>query len=962
MKGDAMQRDGYVPPGQWTDSQRHGFVTRRDLRDLLVIEHPWRPSRAGGFGAWETRVTPPKGWRPGMPLFVSFYQSDNYSGAWKEDAWMGTQAFIGHRFKQLLADGHLVWEQDVADEEYAGSITRSFRGEPGRSGYLDPYRVVDIAKHAGREIVLTFRVEDKVASTTPLPEDAYRRFSWSAHDPNVAMKNFYTVVYFGDVRLTLSEEATRPGAEAVAKKASRGRGRGLPKAGISLALTALERLPAPGYPVRSGVPMPEGVVRPGTLFSLRDLRGEAVPVTTTETSHWPDGSVRWVLCEFVARRGGRYRLVPGERPARPGHPVRVRAGADGTTVTNGVLTLKLGKKAGQGVWERLACAGGLDVGAMDLSIKLNRVGWRDAFTARRRRIVVERSSPVCAVVRAEGDMRDGKGQRFGPWYARLHVWAGLPYVLVDWRLVNESDQAMAVLLDWSARIALPDLDGATVDFGPFDPGYDAADAGVKAMGHHGSLERLRELPLHKDSELSCRQEKADQGRLYRNTAWAATTAQAAGFVNLRHPDGGLAGAMRWFAEEFPKGIVVRPDLLSLATLPESANGLDWPHDRPFVRIGRGEAKRQTFAVWLHDGGLAATEAERFNRCVQDAPRLFDRAWFIASGALETGPPRDAPELKGWARVATPEIERTGIGCPRPGHREYWDTAWSNDYRGRTHLGLLQYVETGDPRWFRYFDAACTHNRDVDVIHFCPEHPDWVGACHSYGEDHTSCGPMGNIGSNCDGLLEHHLMTGDPDSLEVARGFARRLLGCNPWGRSAREVGWPLAQMLRWYDQTGDRRFLRKAEALMAAIRAYVEPRRGIFNEIHGCWNYRGAVPFMTGYLAFGLIRHHQTTGDPGTLGLLRRVAAGLFAESRVAKGRFCYSPFPELNAPSGGRSWNALVGGLAGYLYGATGESLYRDWAQECYKGILERSDDPQVSMDMMPVAGWMLKAVVGKA
>lgn len=62
----------------------------------------------------------------------------------------------------------------------------------------------------------------------------------------------------------------------------------------------------------------------------------------------------------------------------------------------------------------------------------------------------------------------------------------------------------------------------------------------------------------------------------------------------------------------------------------------------------------------------------------------------------------------------------------------------------SHLGILQYIETGDPRWFRYFDAACTHNRDVDIIHFCPEHPEWVGACHSYGEDHTTCGPMGNI--------------------------------------------------------------------------------------------------------------------------------------------------------------------------------------------------------------------------
>ena len=119
------------------------------------------------------------------------------------------------------------------------------------------------------------------------------------------------------------------------------------------------------------------------------------------------------------------------------------------------------------------------------------------------------------------------------------------------------------------------------------------------------------------------------------------------------------------------------------------------------------------------------------------------------------------------------------------------------------------------------------DRDVDIIHFCPEHPDWVGANHSYGEDHTSCGPMGNIGSNCDGMLDHYLLTGDPDSFAAANELAERLLTCRVWARCARETGWPLSQLVRWYDQTGDPRFLRKARQFMQAIYAYVEPRRGV---------------------------------------------------------------------------------------------------------------------------------------
>ncbi|MCC7261114.1 MAG: hypothetical protein IT369_01200 [Candidatus Latescibacteria bacterium] len=951
-----------LPPARWRQDHTGAFVTRRDQRQLLVIEHPWQPSRTGRYGQWQTRVAAPAGWQPGQPLFVSFYQSDNYSGDWMPDTWTGAQVFVGHRFKQLLVNGQVVWEEDVADEQNAGVVELGYRGEPGRSGFSDPYRLVEITGLARKQMVLTLRVVDKVSSATRLPGDHYQRFSWSAHDPRQVKDHFHTAVYFGDVHLSSSGQVVRPALPPVVAKAQDQGAGVIPKAGIPLRLLTRGKLPAPGYPVRTGVPLPRGQVAAGTPFALRDARGKAVPLVARETSHWPDGSLRWVLCEFVARRGGRYRLVPGVPSPAPAQPVQVQKRGRTLRVGNGLLELKLSTATGPGVFAGLACKGGLDLGGMDFQLKLNRVGWRDTFRARRRRLVVESRTPLCAVLRLEGDMVDEQGQRFGPWCARLELWAGLPYLLVAWRLVNESDQAMAMLLDWSAKIALPDLSEALVDFGPFAPGFDPEDIGVKAMGHRGEVAAPRRLTLHRSSELSCRQERADQARLYRNTTWVATAPQAAGFLHLQHAKGGLTGAMRWFAEEFPKGLVVRPDALKLATLPEYEDALAWPHDRPFVRLGRGEAKQQVFALWLHQGGLPAGQTEAFNRCVQDAPRLFDSAWFTGTGAIETGPPRHHPTLAGWAREVAPAIERTGIGAPRLGHREYWDTAWSNDYRGRTHLGLIQFLETGDPRWLRYFDAACVHNREVDIIHFCPKHPEWVGASHAYGEDHTSCGPMGNIGSNCDGLLDHYLLTGDPDSLEAARGYARRLLDCNPWGRSAREVGWPLAQVSRWYGQTGDRRFLHKARELLAVIRAYVEPRRGVFSEIHGSWSYRGAVPFMTGYLAFGLIRYHQLTNDPEALHLLRLLAGGLFAEARTARGRFTNSPFPEINLPGGKHRFsNGLIGGLAGYLYLVTGETRCGEWARECYEGIVQESADPQLSMDMLPIAGWMLRAVAAR-
>jgi len=276
-----------------------------------------------------------------------------------------------------------------------------------------------------------------------------------------------------------------------------------------------------------------------------------------------------------------------------------------------------------------------------------------------------------------------------------------------------------------------------------------------------------------------------------------------------------------------------------------------------------------------------------------------------------------------------------------------------------HLGLIQYLETADPRWRRYFEAAVTHNRDVDIIHFCPEHPDWVGATHAYGEDHTSCGPMSNIGLNCDSMLDHYLVTGDADSLAAAAGLVQHIMGCPPRSRSARAVGWPLAQLMRWYEQTGNETVLCKAREFFAAARAYVEPRRGVFAELHGCWSYHGAVPFMEGYLAFGLIRYHRVTRDPAALLMLCRLADGLFAEMRTGKGRFLYSPFPENNPnPDGYAGCNTLIGGLTGYLYCVTGEQTYADRTMQCYEALVQSQGQPAASMDMLQTAGWMLQAV----
>ncbi|MDE2800786.1 MAG: hypothetical protein OXI94_19135, partial [Gemmatimonadota bacterium] len=54
------------------------------------------------------------------------------------------------------------------------------------------------------------------------------------------------------------------------------------------------------WPVTRGVPLPQGDVAECADLWLEDARGRSVPLQSRSLSHWPDGSIKWVLVDFQA--------------------------------------------------------------------------------------------------------------------------------------------------------------------------------------------------------------------------------------------------------------------------------------------------------------------------------------------------------------------------------------------------------------------------------------------------------------------------------------------------------------------------------------------------------------------------------------------------------------------------------------------------------------------------------------
>ena len=91
---------------------------------------------------------------------------------------------------------------------------------------------------------------------------------------------------------------------------------------VTLSVTEPSGIGRQNWPVTSGIPFAEGVLKQAGQVALTDSAGKPVPLQTHVLAAWPDGSVKGLLLDFQATLG------PGQTQA---------------------FTLKYGEGAGTGV-------------------------------------------------------------------------------------------------------------------------------------------------------------------------------------------------------------------------------------------------------------------------------------------------------------------------------------------------------------------------------------------------------------------------------------------------------------------------------------------------------------------------------------------------------------------------------------------------------------------------------------
>ncbi|MFP4354883.1 MAG: hypothetical protein ACLFUJ_07130, partial [Phycisphaerae bacterium] len=490
--------------------------------------------------------------------------------------------------------------------------------------------------------------------------------------------------------------------------------------------------PSDPRPLRMGVPFgPEQVREENRLRLCQE--GKSLVLQQRVLDRWPDGSARWVLLDWISPPGQVEVSLssPTERTV-PEHVLQVKERADGVVVDTGCAEFCVSTGTNipfasvQQQETTLLASGGSAIRTTD---QQGRVHQAVADSVR-----VLEQGPVRAAVLLEGALAPALDNRL-LFACELHFFAGRPEVEIRlsvhnsnpashpggmWDLGQEGSvflQEVAVVFDLQcgnqAVVQLspePDaslVEGQTVELYQDSSGGENWDSTCHVNRDNTVPLQFRGYRLHVDQ---------DESKGLRATPTMV----------VRQPGRCLAVTMEHFWQNFPKALSWDGQNLSVGLWPGQFADL---HE-----LQGGERKTHVFMVSLGD----ELELEDLNWARSPARAAIDPDWVAATGVIpyllpEKQDPHEQYKQLVWAaldgedtflakRERVDEYGWRHFGDMYADHEAvYYDgpdelvSHYNNQYDGIWGLGV-QFLRSGDIRWFEQMQELAMHVSDIDIYH------------------------------------------------------------------------------------------------------------------------------------------------------------------------------------------------------------------------------------------------------
>jgi len=550
-----------------------------------------------------------------------------------------------------------------------------------------------------------------------------------------------------------------------------------------------------------GVILPRGAVKDLGNLNLVASHGKIIPCQFATTSTWPDGSVKWLLADFIADCPAKgtsiYTLTDSRAAEKPATPLRVRQESGRVTVETGPARFILDSERfdlfssvyldhnsdgefdeTEEVTDSRSVAGVSVIDNLDRELA-SRWGRIESFK-------VEEDGPVRATVAVKGAIADPDGEGCVDYTARINFYAGTGFVRIFFTLANHNPTS--ILIDknedkhWlmgrpgafffedmslSASLRFEGPVVLSVGNGPEDilDRVVLTDIGGIYQESSGGENWFTRIHMNHTGRIPM-QFRGAKTFLGEVEPYAVDRPDA--WIHVADRRFGLAVAVRHFWQNFPKALTAEPDGTVRVAL--------WPGEFPDLHeLQGGEIKTHEVAFFYHSGPQGSTPAENRMATVMSAFHhpLFVRApaeTYLESGFFDdavTYDPQRFPKyelLMQGGITAKPRNLMFDIDeADEYGWRHWGDTPARNEFdeTGGPHTGRLaashfnhEYdhgysmlfhslrTASADPatsyRWWRLTEPALWHEADVDIYH-CPDDTAARGAYNGGKFAHTSHG-------------------------------------------------------------------------------------------------------------------------------------------------------------------------------------------------------------------------------
>ena len=642
-------------------------------------------------------------------------------------------------------------------------------------------------------------------------------------------------------------------------------------------------------PLTLGIPFPRGLLgRPHDL-RLVSPGGEPSGIQSRALAYWPDRSVQWALVDFQAdlraADSATYLLhiSPDVVVDMPSAVTVVQSDAEVVAETG---TAQFSIRRGETFPFSAVVVDGRD------AVNPDQTGLRiesdsgQQFTVEVAGFTVEERGPMRVAVLVTGAVVSSGGRSPLVCSARLHFFAGSATVRIELTITNRrraehpggywdlGDTGSTLIRDASLLLTMPQ-EPTTADI------WCSAEPDSELLSKHGPLE------IHQDSSGGENWQSSNHinrdrivptvFRGYRLTSGAGNEAglRATPIVTIARDGRTIGITTRHFWQNFPKAIEAAHDSIVFRLWPRQSRSL---HE-----IQGGEQKTQV----LHVAFAADTvDPVPLNWCRSPLLVRADPEWYSGAGAApylmsgQSDADRERTALIQSAIEGDDSFERKREAVDEYGWRHFGDlygdhetafhtgptplvSHYNNQYDAIAGLAL-QFLRTGDPRWWSQMTELAAHVCDIDIYHTIEDKSAYNGGMfwHTahYADADTAThrtyprhAHAGSGGPSCEhnyatGLLLHHFLTGDARSKDAVLGLAQWVLDMDDGSKTlfrwidrgstglasasgsvdyhgpGRGAGNSIRTLLDGYRGSGDRRFLDKAEEL---IRRCIHPNDSV---------------------------------------------------------------------------------------------------------------------------------------